>query len=396
MNAKTTRTFAQAAGFVVALSCAFTASASGTINYTDATDMPIGINAYSEAVADFMGNGKPDIVTCDGTLWLNESAGDGSISFVQGPAVPNTLWVAAADMDGDGKPDLIEIAEDGQIAVYLNTTQPGDTVPSFAAPVYFSAGNGITMVVAADINGDGKPDLVATDTGVGGVDVMVNTSTAGNLSFANFVYLPGDPVITSVAVGDLNDDGLADIVAVNEYDSTISVYINTTPVVGSQNVSFTAEQVLSVGNMPTLPVIADMNGDGMGDIVVANNNLNDISVLINTMTGAGSSTAAFAPEQDFATGNVPNWVAVTDVDGDGKPDLIAANSNDGTVSVMLNMTATGLQTASFAAQQVFTVGSDPENIVAADLNGDGKLDLAVLNTAGGGGAPTVSALINGN
>lgn len=372
------------------------AVSAATASFTDAMDLGVGINTYSAAAADFMGNGRPDIVTADGTLWINTSPGDGSTSFVQGPAVQNALWVTAADMNGDGKPDLIEIDGSNQIYIFLNITQPGDTVPSFAAPVVFDAGNGLGMVVAADVNGDGLPDLIVTDTGASAVDVLINTTTAGNpLSFSNFQAYPAGTAITSVTVGDVNGDGLNDIVAVNEIDNTVSVYINTTTTIGTPTASFTNQQVFAVGNLPTMAVIADINGDGKGDIVVANNNLNAISVLLSTMTTA-SSTAAFSPEQDFATGNVPNWVAVTDVDGDGKPDLVAANSADNTISVIFNTTPTNQLNASFDQQQVIQVGSDPENIAVADLNGDGKLDLAVLNTAGPGGSPTVSALINGS
>jgi trimeric autotransporter adhesin len=101
-------------------------------------------------------------------------------------------------------------------------------------------------------------------------------------------------------------------------------------------------------------------------------------VLLNT-TAPGATTASFAAQQTFATGNGPISVTAADVNGDGKPDLIVANLEDDTVSVLLNITAPGAATASFAAQQTFATGA--YSVTTADVNGDGKPDLIVANGA---------------
>ncbi len=106
-------------------------------------------------------------------------------------------------------------------------------------------------------------------------------------------------------------------------------------------------------------------------------------MLLNTTRADGADAPSFATQQTFATGSEPRSVTVADVNGDGKPDLIVANYASNTVSVLLNTTARAddaFDGNSFATQQTFATGNDPDSVTAADVNGDGKPDLIVANS----------------
>ena len=360
-----------------------------------------GSNPNSRAVADFNGDGKPDLVVANGSdntvsvLLNNTAPGSSTPSFAaqQTFAVgtgPDS--VAVADVNGDGKPDII-VANigDNTVSVLLNTTQSGATQANFATQQTFAAGNNPTSVAVADLNGDGKPDIIVANGIFNTVSVLLNTTVQGFATMASFTaqqsFATGSNA-SSVAVGDLNGDGKPDVIVANSNDNTVSVLFNNTAP-GAATLAFAVQQTFATGTAPDSVRAADVNGDGEPDLIVANFSDGTISVLLST-TAPGATIASFTAKQTFATGNGPKEVAAVDLNGDGRPDLIVANSSDGTVSVLLDTTAAGAATASFTTQQTFATGSGPRAVTAADLNGDGKPDLIVANA----NDKTVSVLFN--
>ena len=369
-------------------------------NFAAQQTFTTGAAPYSVTVADINGDGQPDLIVANlngntVSVLLNTTAPGATTpsfatqqTFTTG-ATP--VSVTAADVNGDGKPDLIVANLNGStVSVLLNTTAPGAATPSFAAQQTFGTGSGPRSVTVADVNGDGQPDLIVANEYDNTVSVLLNTTAPGAAtpSFAaQQTFAPG-AVPVSVTAADINGDGKPDLIVANVGDNTVSVLLNTTAP-GAATPSFAAQQTFATGALPQSVTTADINGDGQPDLIVANVTANTVSVLLNT-TAPGAATPSFAAQQTFATGALPYSVTAADVNGDGQPDLIVANGNGNTVSVLLNTTAPGATTPSFAAQQTFGTGSGPRSVTVADVNGDGKPDLIVANSNGN----TVSVLLN--
>jgi hypothetical protein len=220
--------------------------------------------------------------------------------------------------------------------------------------------------------------------------VLLNTTAPGatTSSFTGQLPFATGTAPYSVTAADVNGDGVPDLITANNASNTVSVLLNTTTP-GAATASFAAQQTFVTGTLPNSVAVADVNGDGKLDLVVVDRGDNTVSVLLNT-TAPGAITPSFAARQAFATGSFPKSVTAVDVNGDGKPDLIVPNLNSNTISVLLNATAPGSTTPSFVAQQSFATGTNPFFATAVDVNGDGKPDVIVANFNDN----TVSVLLN--
>ena len=360
------------------------------VTLSDRTDFTVGAVSVSVAVGDFNGDGKPDLavaVESSNTVevLLNTTApGASTPSFA--PAVgfavgSNPYSVAVADINGDGKPDLVVANRSSNTAsVLLNTTAPGAAVPSFAPAVDFTVGAGAYSLALGDINGDGRPDIVVTSAQSNTVSVLLNTTAPGAAlpSFAPKVDFSVGANPRFVAVGDLNGDGRPDLVVSNRDSDTVSVLMNTTAP-GAAVPSFAPAVDFAAGSQPRPVALGDLNRDGRLDLVVGDEGTETVSVLINT-TAPGAAAPSFAPAVEFATnGLVPRSVAVADLNGDGKLDLLVADIGSALLSVLVNTTAPGASSPSFVLQAGFAANLEPNSLAIADFNGDGRPDIAVAN-----------------
>ena len=276
------------------------------------------------------------------------------------------------------------------LAAAVGNPIPNAAASSFATKQDFSTGPNPRSVATGDLNGDGKLDLAVANLNSNSVSVLLNTVASGAAT-PNFTakqdFATGiGPV--SVAVGDLNGDGKLDLVVANFNSNNVSVLLNITAP-GAATPSFAEKQDVATSEGPIFVTTGELNGDGKLDLAVVNLLVNTVSVLLNT-AASGAATLSFAPKQDLATGDGPLSVALCDLNGDGKLDLAVANFNFSNVSVLLNTTTPGSATSSFSAIQDFATGDGSAFVAMGDLNGDGRLDLAVANFV----FNTVSVLLN--
>jgi len=293
--------------------------------------------------------------------------------------------IAVADIDGNGQPDILGLVSTdfGGLPTqgYVSTRLQGP-VGSFALPVRFGVGTDPANLVVADVNGDGRPDLVVANANDGTVSVrLADPARPGFFLPAIVLATPGRRPL-DVAVGDLNGDGKMDIVVASSGANSVLVFTQTA------TGTFNAPVAFAVGGDPQAVTVADLDGNGLADIAVATS-ANTVSVLLQTSAGV------FAPAVDYATGVQPVAIKAADLNGDGKLDLLTANygaalspGNQG-LSVLLQ----GATAGTFQAPVHYTTGYRSTALVVGDVNGDGKPDVAVANAGLPGDPGSVSVFL---
>ncbi|MGH2668411.1 MAG: FG-GAP repeat domain-containing protein, partial [bacterium] len=291
---------------------------------------------------------------------------------------PNPHYMASEDFNGDGIADLA--VTNGDISPGSNNSSLavllGLGSRSYASPVLYLVGRGARSVVARDFNKDGITDLAVSNLHSDEISVLLGQGTVGigNGTFAPSVNYPAGPGPFELVADDFNGDGILDLATCLNRTAAVLVF----PGLGSGGIgngSFGGAVSFPLSHLSTGLARGDFNGDGHPDLVATQNYGSSIAVLLGTgqvSLGPGS----FGPAAYHAAGAEPYHVEVADFDEDGRQDLAVANGSTGGIKVLL-----GLGDGSFLLSASLASGNS-SGAAAVDLNQDGILDIVTGTITG--------------
>ena len=336
-----------------------------------------GSNPRKVIVADMNLDGLPDMIVTNQqsntiTVLRTVSLNNGTPVVVRHnyQAGPSPFELAARDIDGDGKLDIIctnsNSGSASSVSVFHNTST--STSLSFATRMDMPTGNSGAALAVGDLDNDGKPDIVVSNSNSYTLSFFRNTSTAGAVSFQSRVDSATAYRPERLAIGDVDGDGKQDILVSTSAPRHMAILRNIS---SGSSLLFTTT-MWNVGSTTTAINLADVSGDGKPEILYANLSGSTIGVVANTSV---PGTISFATPVELPSLNSPHNIAVADFDSDGKPDLATSSNTSNSVSVFKNISTAGV--INFAPRYDYNVSSTSTFVTAADVNVDGKPDLVV-------------------
>jgi len=336
--------------------------------------------SFGVVSADFNGDGFPDVVALSTVFpppgpgasnlktYLSTGAGMYAATTLT-PAGNNPLYLASGDLNGDGLMDVVSASfADGALAVFFNNA----ATPGKFNPAVLLNSPGASQVAIADMNNDGMLDLVSADFNVS----LFLQSSPGTFAAPISLYAGG---ANWVALGDLNDDGVADVALTDNVGVKLLMHTGaaSSPTYAPPVSVFTQTPNFNVSGANII-AIGDVNGDGLNDLVITDPGpTGGMAPTVNILLQDPNNHGSFLAPQAYAiaTQDLPQSILLTDLTGAGKLDIVIGGLQ--TVTVLLHDPA---NPGKFLAASIYPAAGANE-IAVADINGDGKPDIVTSNGA---------------
>jgi len=328
-----------------------------------------GPEPYAVATGDFNNDGILDLAVANvssTTVSILLGNGDGTFQTqaeYQGGYDP--IAVGVGDFNHDGNLDLAVVnngnksnGQPGTVTILL-----GNGDGTFTTGQTFDTGDGPNCVAIGDFNGDGKLDLALSDYNVSYGNSVAVLLGNGDGTFRTYATYETGSAPEFVVTADVNGDGILDLITANEVSETVSVLL------GKGDGTFQPHVDYGVGKAPLALAVGDLSGDGKPDLAVVNLSSDSVSVLL------GNGDGTFQAHVDYPTDMYPVSVAIADFNGDNHQDLAVANQNSsGTVSIF-----PGKGNGTFGARKDYSAGSEPQGMTVGDFKGNGRLDISIVD-----------------
>ncbi len=359
------------------------------------------------SVSDLDGDGKLDIVIFySGSSYFstfrNTTTTIGSITFAtrQDFATPAAGNGQIGDLNGDGKVEVMLVNYSAAtFNIYRNTSTSGTI--SFGTGQTVSTGSGPAYIVPKDYDGDGKADIAVSNYTGTTVYVYLNTTTtASSITLSSTVVsLATGSLPNGLIATDLDGDLKPELICANFNGTTISVYRNIS---STGSIAFSSQVTFATAGYqgPQEMGVGDFDGDGKTDLVVGNtNSTNNVSVFRNTASLGFITTSSFATRVDFATG-AGAAATVGDFDGDSKPDIISSNGQTTTISILRNLVIATAPTSGGTTLNFSGIGNNNMTVSFDKGNGARRIVLckasSAISAAPVSGTPYTATAVYGN
>jgi hypothetical protein len=345
----------------------------------DRINIPVGKGPGCIEVADLNNDKIPDlIVTNEQDSSVTILLGKGAAQFAEAKGSPFPAGhavndVAIGDFNNDGHLDLAFANHERKYLTVLSGNGQGSFTPAPGSPFTVGVIPHPHGIATGDFNHDGRLDLVTDSWGNDKVEILFGDSIAGFRIPGTF-YKVGRHPYQRLRVADVNQDGNMDILTTNLEGNNATVLLGN----GKGMFKAAAGSPFPCGNSPFGFAIGDLNGDGKPDLAIVNSpasttdrtGINGLTVLY----GDGAGKFTMMNGSPLAAGKIPNRVAIGDVNGDGINDVVVSDNDDNKIYLYIMKKRGGVLSSSS-----ITAGNHPKGLSIADLNGDGKGDILVCN-----------------